>query len=123
MKSFKFFQRVPKDVTRRYESNYLGQLQWMELPVGVIFYVDRTHYDDGSYTDEVNSTTFTVTNRMITSYDDFMVNNMDNLIYVYQFVDNSDLNNLIYYNQDNFDEMPRHSRLIFRGTIRNNDYF
>mgnify|MGYP003339811993 CR=1 FL=1 len=96
MRPFKFFQKETTDVTRRLlESDYLGQLQWLTQPVGVVFYTNRTHYDDGSYRDELDSTTLTVTNRVITSYDDFMVNNMDNLIYVYQFIDNTDINNMI----------------------------
>jgi hypothetical protein len=47
--------------------------------------------------------------------------NRDNIIFVYEFVDNADISNMIHYNEDNFDDMPRDRRLIFRGVIRNNE--
>ena len=118
MKTFKFFQKNP--IRRWLESNLLGQLQWLTQPVGIVFYMDR-RWDGNFYTEELKSMTVTVTNRYIYSYDHFMQMNRDKIIFVYEFVDNADISNMIHYNQNNFDEMPRHRRLIFRGLIRDND--
>ena len=118
MKPFKFFQ---KNITRRWlESRYLGQLQWMYRPVGVIFYMERTH-NDGVFTEEIKTMTVVVNNRYIYSYYHFMEMNRDKIIFAYEFVDNRDISNMIHYNQDNFDDMPKTTRLIFRGVIRNNE--
>jgi hypothetical protein len=118
IRPFKFFQ---KHITRRWlEGNLLGQLQWMTQPVGIIFYMER-RWDGNFYSEELKSTTVTVTNRYFYSYNQFMEMNRNNVIFAYQFVDNRDLSNLIYYNQETFDDMPRDIPLIFRGVIRNND--
>jgi hypothetical protein len=47
--------------------------------------------------------------------------NRDKVIFVYEFVDNSDISNMIHYNEDNFDEMPKDIPLIFRGLIKDNE--
>lgn len=117
MKPFKFFQKE----IRRWFQGYVGQLQWMYRPVGVVFYMER-RWDGPIYTEELKSMTVQINNRYIESYNQFMVDNRNNMIFVYQFVDNSDLSNLIYYNQDTFDDMPRDVPLIFRGVIRNNEH-
>ena len=41
IKPFKFFQ---KNIKHLFMSRYLGQLQWMYRPVGVIFYMERTKF-------------------------------------------------------------------------------
>ena len=118
IKPFKFFQ---KNITRRWlESRYLGQLQWMYRPVGVIFYMERTN-NYGVFTEEIKSMTVSVYSRYINSYNQFMEMNRDNIIFVYEFVDNTDISNMIHYGQDNFDNMPKDIPLIFRGVIRNNE--
>lgn len=119
MRPFKFLQ---KNIERKWylRSDYLGQLQWMYRPVGVIFYMEN-RWDGNFYTEELKTMTVTVTNRYIYSYDHFMQMNRNNIIFVYEFVDNADISNMIHYNQDNFDEMPRHRGLIFRGVIRDNE--
>ena len=118
MRPFKFFQKNP--IRRWLESNLLGQLQWLTQPVGVVFYMDR-RWDGNFYTEELKSMTITITNRYINSYNHFMDNNRDKIIFVYEFVDNADISNMIHYTRDNFDDMPRDRRLIFRGVIRNNE--
>jgi hypothetical protein len=118
MRPFKFFQKKP--IRRWLESNFLGQLQWLTQPVGVVFYMDR-RWDGNFYTEELKSMTITITNRYINSYNHFMDNNRDKIIFVYEFVDNADISNMIHYKEDNFDEMPRNIPLIFRGVIRNNE--
>ena len=118
MKPFKFFQKKP--IRRWLESNLLGQLQWLTQPVGVVFYMDR-RWEGNFYTEELKSMTITITNRYINSYNHFMDNNRDKIIFVYEFVDNADISNMIHYTRDNIDEMPRDRRLIFRGVIRNNE--
>jgi hypothetical protein len=118
MRPFKFFQKKP--IRRWLESNLLGQLQWMYRPVGVVFYMDR-RWDGNFYTEELKTMTVTVTNRYFYSYNQFMEMNRDNIIFAYEFVDNTNIANMIHYNEDNFDEMPRDRRLIFRGVIRNNE--
>jgi len=65
--------------------------------------------------------TVTVTNRYIYSYDQFMEMNRNNIIFVYEFVDNADISNMIHYGEDNFNEMPKDIPLIFRGVIKNNE--
>jgi len=118
IKPFKFFQ---KNITRRWlESMHLGQLQWMYRPVGVIFYMERTN-NDGVFTEELKSMTVSVYSRYINSYNQFMEMNRDKIIFAYEFVDNADISNMIHYNQDNFDDMPKDRPLIFRGVIRNNE--
>lgn len=118
MKPFKFFQKKP--IRRWLESNLLGQLQWLTQPVGVVFYMER-RWDGNFYTEELKSMTITITNRYINSYNHFMDNNRDKIIFVYEFVDNADISNMIHYTRDNFDDMPKDRRLIFRGVIRNNE--
>ena len=115
MKPFKFFQ---KKITRRWlESRYLGQLQWMYRSVGVIFYMERTHVGD-AYTEEIKTMSVVAVSRYINSYNQFMGMNRDNIIFAYEFVDNTDIGNMIHYNQDNFDDMPKDRPLIFVGVIR-----
>ncbi len=120
MKSFKFFQRNIIDKIRSIESQYVGQLQWMELPVAVIFYTERIR-EGNFYTEELRSTTAQITSMYIRSYNQFMEDNRENLIYTYQFVRTPDLSDMIFYNQNNFDDMPRDTGLIFQGVIRNNE--
>lgn len=118
IKPFKFFQ---KNITRSWLSSmHLGQLQWMYRPVGVIFYMERTH-DGDVYTEELKTMSVVIYNRYINSYNQFMEMNRDNIIFAYEFVDNMDISNMITYNEDNFDNMPKDRPLIFRGVIRNND--
>ncbi len=117
IKPFKFFQ---KNIKHLFMSNYLGQLQWMYRPVGVIFYMERTN-NDGVYTEELKTMTAQIYNRYINSYNQFMEMNRDNIIFVYEFVDNTNISNMLHYNQDNFDDMPKDRPLIFRGVIRNNE--
>ena len=118
IKPFKFFQ---KNITRNWlASMHLGQLQWMYRPVGVIFYMERRH-NDGIFTEEIKTMTVVVVSRYINSYNHFMEMNRDNIIFVYEFVDNTNISNMIHYNQDNFDNMPKDRPLIFRGVIRNNE--
>jgi hypothetical protein len=118
IKPFKFFQ---KNITRSWLSSmHLGQLQWMYRPVGVIFYMERTH-NDGVYTEELKTMTVTANSRYMYSYNQFMEMNRDKIIFAYEFVDNADISNMIHYNQDNFDDMPKDRPLIFRGVIRNNE--
>jgi hypothetical protein len=118
MKEFKFFQKNPK--RRWLESNFLGQLQWLMHPVGVVYYMDR-RWDGNFYTEELKTMTVTVTNRYINSYNHFMEMSRDKIIFVYEFVDNTNIANMIHYNQDNFDDMPKDRPLIFRGVIRDNE--
>ena len=119
LKPFKFFQ---KNITRSWlASMHLGQLQWMYRPVGVIFYMERTNLNDNVYTEELKTMTVTVYSRYINSYNQFMEMNRDNIIFVYEFVDNTNISNMIHYNQDNFNDMPKDRPLIFRGVIRNNE--
>ena len=119
IKPFKFFQ---KEIKRRWylRSDYLGQLQWMYRPVGVIFYMEN-RWNGNFYTEELKTMTVTVTNRYIYSYDQFMEMNRNNIIFVYEFVDNADISNMIHYGEDNFNEMPKDIPLIFRGVIKNNE--
>ena len=118
MRPFKFFQKKP--IRRWLESNLIGQLQWLTQPVGVVFYMDR-RWDGNFYTEELKTMTVTVTNRYINSYNHFMEMNRDSIIFVYEFVDNTNISNMIHYNQDNFDDMPKDRPLIFRGVIRDNE--
>jgi hypothetical protein len=119
IKPFKFFQ---KDIKKRWylRSDYLGQIQWMYRPVGVIFYME-SRWDGNFYTEEMKTMTVTATNRYMYSYNQFMEMNRDKIIFAYEFVDNADISNMIHYNEDNFDDMPRDRRLIFRGVIRDNE--
>ena len=119
IKPFKFFQ---KNITRSWlASMHLGQLQWMYRPVGVIFYMERRYLNGNVYTEELKTMTVVVVSRYINSYNHFMEMNRDNIIFVYEFVDNTNISNMIHYGQDNFDDMPKDRPLIFRGVIRNNE--
>ena len=119
IRPFKFFQN---NIKRKWylSSDHLGQLQWMYRPVGVIFYMEN-RWDGNFYTEELKTMTVTATSRYMYSYNQFMEMNRDNIIFAYEFVDNADISNMIHYNEDNFDDMPRDRRLIFRGVIRNNE--
>lgn len=119
IKPFKFFQ---KNIIRSWLSSmHLGQLQWMYRPVGVIFYMERRYLNGNVYTEELKTMTVVVYSRYINSYSHFMEMNRDKIIFAYEFVDNTDISNMIHYNQDNFDDMPKDRPLIFRGVIRNNE--
>ena len=116
LKPFKFFQ---KNITRSWLSSmHLGQLQWMYRPVGVIFYMERRYLNGNVYTEELKTMTVTANSRYMYSYNQFMEMNRNNIIFAYEFVDNADISNMIHYNQDNFDNMPKDRPLIFRGVIR-----
>ena len=118
IKPFKFFQ---KNIIRSWLSSmHLGQLQWMYRPVGVIFYMERTN-NDGVFTEELKTMTVSANSRYMYSYNQFMEMNRDKIIFAYEFVDNADISNMIHYNQDNFDDMPKDRPLIFRGLIRDNE--
>ena len=118
IKPFKFFQ---KNIVRSWlESRYLGQLQWMYRDVGVIFYMERTHLNDNVYTEEIKTMSMVAVSRYMNSYNHFMEMNRNNIVFAYEFVDNTDISNMIHYNQDNFDDMPKDRPLIFRGVIRAN---
>ena len=52
-----------------------------------------------------------------------MERNADKIIFTYEFVDNTDISNMIHYNHENFDDMPRDRPLIFRGIIRSHEVF
>jgi hypothetical protein len=119
MRPFKFFQ---KDIKRRWylRSDHLGQLQWMYRPVGVIFYMEN-RWNGNFYTEELKTMTVIVTNRYINSYNHFMEMNRNKIIFAYEFVDNTNITNMIHYNQDNFNEMPKDRPLIFRGVTRDNE--
>ena len=124
MQKFKFLQNNIKPTRRwisRYMDNMVGQLQWMYRPVGAIFYIEATDDGNGIITEEIKTMTVTVTNRYIPSYNQFMEMNWNKIIFAYEFVDNTDISNMIHYNEDNFDDMPRDRRLIFRGVIKDNE--
>ena len=119
IKPFKFFQ---KNITRSWLSSmHLGQLQWMYRPVGVIFYMERRYLNGNVYTEELKTMTVVVVSRYINSYNHFMEMNRDKIIFAYEFVDNTDISNMIHYGEDNFNDMPKDIPLIFRGVIRNNE--
>lgn len=119
MKEFKFFQKN-NPIRRWLESNLLGQLQWLTQPVGVVFYMDR-RWDGNFYTEELKSMTVQIYSRYINSYNHFMEMNRNSIIFVYEFVDNTNITNMTHYNRGNFDDMPRDRPLIFRGVIRNHE--
>ena len=118
---FKFLQNNNKSIRSWLASMHLGQLQWMYRPVGVIFYMERRYLNGNVYSEELKTMTVVVVSRYINSYNHFMEMNRDNIIFVYEFVDNTNISNMIHYNQDNFDNMPKDRPLIFRGVIRNNE--
>ena len=120
IKPFKFLTPAKPTIRSWLASMHLGQLQWMYRPVGVIFYMER-RWDGNVYTEELKTMTVVVITRYINSYNHFMEMNRDNIIFVYEFVDNTNISNMIHYNQDNFDNMPKDRPLIFRGVIRNNE--
>ena len=120
IKPFKFLTPAKPTIRSWLASMHLGQLQWMYRPVGVIFYMER-RWDGNVYTEELKTMTVVVITRYINSYNHFMEMNRDNIIFAYEFVDNTNISNMIHYNQDNFDNMPKDRPLIFRGVIRNNE--
>ena len=48
-----------------------------------------------------------------------MEDNRNNIIFAYSFY--TPFPDMVEYNQDNFDEMPRDTRLVFKGVIRNSE--
>ena len=115
MRPFKFFQKRP---IKWLESTLLGQVQWMYRPVGVIFYMDR-RWNGNFYTEELKSMTITSSSRIYRSYDHFMEVNRNSIIFAYSFY--TPFPNMVEYNQDNFEDMPRDTRIVFKGVIRNNE--
>ena len=118
MKTFKFLQKNP--IRLWLESNLLGQLQWLRQPVGEVLYMER-RWDGNFYTEELKTMTIVVSVRYINSYNHFMEMNRNNIIFIYEFVDNTNITNMTHYNEGNFDEMPKDRPLIFRGQIRKNE--
>ena len=122
MRPFKFFVK-PVEVSRRWYGNYMrGQLQWMYRPVGVIFYIEWKMVD-GFYEEETKTVSVQITSRYMYSYNEFMEQHRDKIIFAYEFVDNANISNMIHYNHENFNDMPRDIPLIFRGVIRNYEVF
>ena len=56
-------------------------------------------------------------------FNEFIQMHSDEVIFAYEFIDNANISDMIHYNQDNFNDMPRDIPLIFRGLIRSNDVF
>jgi hypothetical protein len=124
IKEFKFFEKNLSQSRKWLYQNYyaaLGQLHWMYHPVGTIFYNEITDDGNGGITEEIKTTTVQIYSRYIHSYNHFMEMNRDKVIFVYEFVDNANISNMITYKQDNFDDMPKDRPIIFRGVIRNNE--
>ena len=120
MRTFKFLRGSKRQfVKRSWLPNYRqqGQLQWMYRPVGVIFYIE-SWMENGFYEEETKITTIQIYSRYMYSYNEFMEQNRDKVIFAYEFVDNANINNMIHYNHENFDDMPKDIPLIFNGIIR-----
>ena len=117
MREFKFFQKNSEYNRTWLDSRYRGQLQWMYRDVGVIFYMERTHLNDNVYTEEIKTMSVVSTIRNIQSYNDFMEQNRNNIVFAYQFIDHE--NGGLTWNEQNFHNMPRDRPMIFRGVIRN----
>ena len=125
MNQFKFFRdNAPIRVVSRswYGNYYRGRLQWMYRPLGVIFYNEMTE-QNGIYDSDIKSVSVQVTSRYMYSYNEFMETHRDKIIFAYEFVDNANISNMIHYNHENFDDMPRDRPLIFRGIIRSHEVF
>lgn len=120
MRPFKFLQKNDKYTLGCLNGRYAGQLQWMNMPVGRIYYMETT-YDNMIVREEIKTRSIVAYNRYINSYNQFMEMNRDKIIFVYEFVDNTNITNMIHYNQDNFDDMPKDRPLIFRGVIHNDE--
>jgi hypothetical protein len=121
MKPFKFFQKNDIQTIGCLSSRYFGQIQWMYREAGIIFYMQRS-YNNGVVTEEIKTMTIRAHMRYFNSYDHFMEVNRNKIIFVYEFVDNTNIENMIHYNQDNFDDMPRDRPLIFRGVVYDNEF-
>jgi hypothetical protein len=109
MENFKFFQK--------YAPIRRGKLQWLLEPAQMVIYTDRTYHDDGTYTEKIKTRMVCISYRRIRSYNDFMEMYRNSIIFVYEFVNYSDM---IYYKQDNLDDMPRDMELLFKGAIYEN---
>ena len=127
MTPFKFLVNKPIVVSRRWCGRFgniqPGQLVWIYQPVGVIFYREFTRQENGTLEEEIKTTTIQSYSRYMRSYNEFMEMHSDEVIFAYEFIDNANISNMIHYNQDNFDDMPRNIPLIFRGIIRSHEVF
>ena len=128
MNSFKFFRnnKIKSDwIQRSWFPRFQalqGRLNWMNQPVGTLYYREMI-MENGFYREELKSTTFTIYSRYMHSYNEFMEMHSDEVIFAYEFIDNANISNMIHYNHENFDIMPRDIPLIFRGLIRNYEVF
>ena len=125
MQTFKFLQnnKSTRLITRTWFPRvYQGQLQWMTQPVGRIYYIEIS-MENGFYKEELKSTTIQIYSRYMHSFNEFMEMHRDKVIFAYEFVDNSNLSNMIHYNHETFEDMPKDIPLIFRGLIRSHEVF
>ena len=128
MQTFKFLQnnKIKSDWIQRswfpeFQS-LQGRLNWMNQPVGTLYYREMI-MENGFYREELKSTTFTIFSRYINSYNHFVEMNRDKIIFAYEFVDNTNISNMIHYNHENFNDIPKDRPLIFRGIIRSHEVF
>ena len=125
MRTFKFLRGSKRQfVKRSWLPNYRqqGQLQWMYRPVGVLFYKELKMVN-GFCEEETKTVSVQITSRYMHSYNEFMEQHRDKIIFAYEFVDNANISNMIHYGEDNFNDMPRDRPLIFRGIIRSREVF
>lgn len=126
MNNFKFFRnnKIKSDWIQRswFPQRHRGRLNWIYRDVGTLFYMEA-RMDNGFYEEEVKYTTVTICSRYINSYNHFMEMHRNKVIFVYEFIDNTNISNMIHYNEDNFNDMPKDRPIIFRGLIRSHEVF
>ena len=125
MRKFKFLTNSIVVSRRWWNGNGIrmqGQLHWMTQPVGVIYYMEARS-ENGFYEEELKHTTVQSYSRYMHSFNEFMEQHSDDVIFAYEFIDNTDISNMIHYRHINIDDMPRNIPLIFRGIIRSREVF
>ena len=131
MRPFKFFDRnVIFNITsghsylnpyqRRYLGCERGVIQWMDQPVGRIFYMEPTRLQTQpgeipQINIELQSQTITVESRRINSWSQFLEQNRNNIIFVYQVIS---LVDGTIYNNRNVDLIPDDVQLVVRCSIK-----
>lgn len=119
MKPFKFFQKKKTEpilFRRSYVGLNIGEIHWVDLPIGMVYYMEMIQEDDIHC--ELKSTSIGMRTHSISSYNNFISLTQGKIIVAYHFISPT---TGIIYTQENFDEMPRDSELMFRGRVLNTD--
>jgi hypothetical protein len=119
MKPFKFFSRDKDtieyrngDINNRWFCEPVGTINWMESLTGILFYMDRNEEDENVISTKI----VTVQTYRFPSFLSFMLNNVNNYIWVF---DVTVVGSLEQFDINNQNDIPNNVPIIIRAHIEN----